>query len=306
MKKKNTYLQKQKGFALTSSVIAILAGLTALLGGGVYVANEVLNDDSNNYREQRDMQERGYGSSGGGSDKDHSFVPDYKILDEVPVGELSAEEREGLVFMIEEEKLARDVYRTMHDVWGVRIFQNISYAENRHGLAVQELLERYDIDNPIKDDITGVFVTPEMQKLYDDLIAQGSKSLLDALKVGATIEDMDIYDLQNWIAKTDNEDIKMVYENLLRGSRNHMRAFDKQIKQNGGTYQAQYLTQAEIDEILAGEQEKGNHSGERCVGECTQMNKSTQNGGGGQGMNNTKDGSNEGGRRYGQGREMNR
>ncbi len=296
MKKKNTYLQNQKGFALTGSMIVIFAGLTALLGGGAYVANVALNDDSNNWQGQGEMQDRGYRGNGGGSDKDHSFVPDYKILDGVPVGELSAEEREGLVFMIEEEKLTRDVYRTMYDKWGVRIFQNISYAENRHGLAVQELLDRYGIDNPIQDDSTGIFVTPEMQKLYDDLVAQGNKSLLDALKVGATIEDLDIYDLQNWIEKTNNEDIKIVYENLLRGSRNHMRVFDKQIKQNGGAYEAQYLTQVEIDEILSGEQERGNHNNGGAEG--IMYEKSGQ-----QGMGQGQGGQGHG---YGNGRGMSR
>ncbi len=227
-----------KGFALSGAMVAWALGLMTLLGGGAYATNSIINNSS---------------------DKDHSFVPSYDALTGVPTGDLSETEAEGLISMREEEKLARDVYRTMFEVWGVKIFDNISYSENRHSLAVKELLDRYNIEDPVKDDTTGVFTIPAMQDLYDSLVAQGSTSLLEALKVGATIEDLDIYDLNNWISNTDNEDIVMVYENLIRGSRNHMRSFDKQIVKNDGVYTAQYLSQAQIDEILAGDQEQGGH-----------------------------------------------
>jgi len=254
-------MNNQKGFALTGAMMAWALGFATLFGGGAYLANQTFND-GNGMHGQGELQERGHGGSGDrGSDKDHSFVNDNDELKSIPMGELSETEREGLISMREEEKLARDVYRTMYELWGVRTFQNISYSENRHSLAVKTLLDRYDIADPVEDDTTGKFTIPAMQKLYNGLVAQGSTSLLNAFKVGATIEDLDIYDLNNWIASTDNEDIKMVYENLLRGSSNHMRSFDRQIVQNGGTYTAQYLMQAEIDNILSSKQEQGSHRG---------------------------------------------
>jgi hypothetical protein len=75
--------------------------------------------------------------------------------------------------------------------------------------------------------------------------------------VGATIEDLDIYDLRALKKDTSNSDIMTVYNNLEKGSRNHLRAFSRQISRNGGSYEAQYLTQEEIDDILSGSQEKG-------------------------------------------------
>jgi len=213
---------------------------------------------------------------------DHSFVPDYNELSGVSMGNLSDIERDGLISMREEEKLARDVYRTLYDKWGVQIFQNISYAENRHSLAVKALLDRYEVVDPVQSDATGEFTIPEMQKLYDELTAQGSVSVLDALKVGATVEDLDIKDLHKWIEGTDNEDTKMVYENLIRGSRNHMRSFNKQITKNGGVYTAQFLSQSEISEILSGEQEYGGHRGSPGM---RSKHSDQQAGGHGQGRN---------------------
>jgi hypothetical protein len=100
-------------------------------------------------------------------------------------------------------------------------------------------------------DIAGVFVNTELQLIYDTLVASGSISLLEAFYVGATVEELDIYDLHNQQDYVvDNEDINYVYDNLLKGSRNHLRSFDKQIKSNGGVYTPIYITQDLYDSIV--------------------------------------------------------
>jgi hypothetical protein len=55
-------------------------------------------------------------------------------------------------------------------------------------------------------------------------------SLVDALQVGASIEDMDIDDLKAGITVTDNKDILMIYGNLLNGSINHLAAFNSHLE----------------------------------------------------------------------------
>lgn len=175
----------------------------------------------------------------------------------LPIEELTIDEINGLIMMREEEKLAHDVYITLYNKWKLNVFQNISKSELTHTNAVKYLIERYKIEDPIKDSSVGVFAKKEFTELYNNLVAKGSISLLDALQVGATIEDLDIKDLKDHYLKTDNQDIKIVYNNLERGSRNHLRAFSKQIDRNGGNYIAQYLTQEEINLILSSPQEKG-------------------------------------------------
>jgi hypothetical protein len=175
----------------------------------------------------------------------------------LPVEELNADEINGLLTMREEEKLAHDVYITLYNKWKLNVFQNISKSELTHTEAVKYLIERYKLEDPVKDSSVGVFTNKEFTDLYKKLVEKGNISLLDALQVGATIEDLDIKDLKNHYLKTDNQDIKVVYDNLERGSRNHMRAFSKQIERNGGKYIAQYLTQEEIYLILSSPQEKG-------------------------------------------------
>ena len=222
------------------------------------------------------------------------FVKGTQLIDGIEKGELSKEEKEGLVHMREEEKLARDVYKVLYERWNQNIFNNISGSEQTHMDALGTLLERYDIEDPIKDDAVGKFTSKELQDLHDKLVAQGDKSLEEALLVGATIEDLDIYDLERFLEDVDQDDIKIVYQNLNKGSRNHLRAFMRNLERNGGSYTPQFITQARFDEILGGEQERGS------VG--VDGSNSSNGGGQGRGNSSTVKGQGSGGQGEGGGR----
>jgi len=172
---------------------------------------------------------------------------------------LSQAEIEALIFLREEEKLARDVYLYLYDVWGQWIFENIAASEQQHMDAVKKLLDKYNLDDPAEGQPEGEFTDSDLQDLYVSLTETGTESKLQALSVGATIEDMDIFDLQNFLELTDKADITRVFENLTKGSRNHLRAFVGQMELLGGTYKALYLTQEEVDEIVNSERETGRY-----------------------------------------------
>ena len=178
-------------------------------------------------------------------------------IGQLPVTALSNAEAEGLVFMREEEKLARDVYLHFYDKYGIRIFSNIAKAESTHMAALKMLLDKYDLKDPILDDAIGVFQNEKLAGLYTQLTEAGDVSLVEALKVGLTIEDLDIYDLIEYTHDVESEDIIMVYDNLTKGSRNHLRAYYRQTLRNGGTYEAQFITQELFDSIIDSPQERG-------------------------------------------------
>ena len=194
--------------------------------------------------------------------QDYDLTKQLELMD---LEELSPEETDGLLFMREEEKLARDVYLVMFEKWNVRAVGNITKSEQKHMDAIKALLDRYSLDDPVKDDEKGKFINSDLQKLYDELIAKGSESLLAGLKVGAAIEEIDILDLENQVnVVVDNEDIKFVYNNLLRGSRNHLRAFVRNISNQGETYEPQYMSGDAYEEIINSDMERGgNGKGKR-------------------------------------------
>ena len=181
------------------------------------------------------------------------------VLSTLPLETVSTAEEEGLYYMREEEKLAHDVYSTLYLTNGQKIFDNISDSEQTHTDAIKLLIDRYSLTDPVTDPSIGTFQNSYLQSLYDSLVAQGSASLVDALIVGATIEEIDIIDIQTELDNSvDNQDITRVYENLLKGSRNHLRSFVKNLTNQGISYTPQYLDQVVYDSIIDSPIETGN------------------------------------------------
>lgn len=169
--------------------------------------------------------------------------------------ELTAAEKQDLVFLREEEKLARDVYLYAYDKYEHQIFYNISQSEQTHMNRVLDLLNTYGLEDPVINE-RGSFSNQTLQQLYIDLTAQVDISLVEALKVGATIEDLDINDIVTSEASTLRSDILKVYSNLECGSRNHMRSFTYQLERNEITYIPQYISQEDFNAIIESDKER--------------------------------------------------
>ena len=187
------------------------------------------------------------------------------VLD-IPVSDLSPEEISALIFMREEEKLARDVYNALYEIWGQPTFTNIASSEQMHMDEIKLLLDRYSLADPALD--PGSFTNSDLQALYDQLVAQGSASLVDALKVGAAIEEIDILDLQERLAQTDNADLQQVFNNLMLGSYNHLNAFTGVLSmQTGEAYAPQYLSAETYAAIASGQVGNGYANGGQAAGQ---------------------------------------
>lgn len=182
----------------------------------------------------------------------------YACIYTFPVEELSAEETEALNLMREEELLARDVYVALYAKYHIPVFNNISKSENQHTGAIKALLDKYELPDIAENHTAGVFVNQDLQSLYNALIAQGLVSINNALTVGATIEDMDIKDLINLVEnKVDNADLEFVFNELHRGSRNHLRSFNLLLTKRGITYVPQFISPEYFNEIISTPHERG-------------------------------------------------
>lgn len=146
------------------------------------------------------------------------------------ISNLSQDEIDGLIHMRIEEKLARDVYTTLGNMWNAKVFLNIKLSEQTHMNAINRLLVRYGIPDPLTTDEVGVFPTENFQNLYNELVAKGSLTIKDAFQVGVTIEELDIKDLEYQLNNVvNNIDILRVYTNLKTGSENHLKAFNRNL-----------------------------------------------------------------------------
>jgi hypothetical protein len=213
------------------------------------------------------------------------------LFDAIELGELTDHEIAELSFLLEEEKMARDVYLELADRWQLPIFAKIAEAEQHHMDLVLKVFTIYGYDNPITDDTIGAFSNGLLAQYFSDFVAKGQLSLIDALEVGATIEDLDLADIYAMLADPaiSNEHIHLVLYNLAKGSRNHLRAFVRALEAQGALYSPQYLDQETFESILEAEMETRmfyDSEGERvaaCGGAVggfgTRRGRGSQNGG---------------------------
>ena len=181
------------------------------------------NSDRGNYQQDRDRR----GHHGNNGERGNHEV---SSMDNIPLSNLTDEQKSSLLYMAEEEKLARDTYLYFNDLWGSRIFQNIANSEQKHMDRMKALVDRYELEVPATFNVRGEFQNQELQALYNSLIEKGKSSLIDALEVGVTIEETDIADLEEIIESGDlPEEFKTSYEKLLKGSYNHLKNFNKQL-----------------------------------------------------------------------------
>ncbi|WP_338733517.1 DUF2202 domain-containing protein [Mangrovimonas cancribranchiae] len=169
---------------------------------------------------------------------------------------LTETDKDALLFMLEEEKLARDTYVYLNNEWSISQFDNIKDSEQMHMNAVENLLTQYNVAYTILP--MGEFEDEILQDLYNQFIIDGTISQANALQIGATIEDLDIVDLEDYINATSNTNLIRVFEKLQCGSRNHLRSFVSVIENAGDTYTPQYLSQEDYNSIIAGSHEQCN------------------------------------------------
>ena len=188
---------------------------------------------------------------------------------------LDYNEKTHLYFMREEEKLARDVYQTLGTMYpDSAIFGNIDDSEQQHMTAVKAMIEKYGYEDPNTNDNVGAYTGEDFgwyfTEKYNQLVERASISELEALYVGALIEELDMMDINqcpqvivetdngiNDVTEcgkvyTDNADIQRLYSSLLDGSDSHLEGYVKNIEKiiGKGNYQAQLLSQEMVNAIL--------------------------------------------------------
>ncbi len=166
-------------------------------------------------------------------------------------GILTEDEKLAIIHMREEEKMARDIYRELSKTTKSKAFVNIPVSENRHMDVFDQLIDRYDLEDPVKDESEqGVFTNTKFTKLYKELTEKGKKSDKDAFEVGAMVEDINMANLIKYGNVTDKKDLKLAYSTLLKQSKHHMSAFYRNLKRVGGDFNPKYITEAQLLEAV--------------------------------------------------------
>ena len=165
---------------------------------------------------------------------------------------LNDDETKGILLMLEEEKLARDVYLALDVKWNSTVFSHISNSEQRHFDKMKTLAKQFGLTIPssVITDEQGKFENKKLQQAFNEMVEIGSVSLANALRIGANVEEMDIQDLTEAMELTENEDILKVYRQLKQASEKHLQSFHKNLSQEGVDYTPAFLSQKDFDAII--------------------------------------------------------
>ncbi len=164
---------------------------------------------------------------------------------------LNSSEKDGIKYIYEVEKVARDTYSYFYDKWNTPVQSVVSNSEQNHMDIFKELIDKYNLGDPAAGKGRGEFSNNELQQLYKDLTARGSVSETDALATAAMIEEFDIVELRKNAANTSREDVLTAYGRLMAGSQNHLEIFTAKLKEQAIVYKPQYLSQEDYNQIIA-------------------------------------------------------
>ena len=163
-------------------------------------------------------------------------------------GSLTPREKDGLIFIWEEEKAARDIYSSLYEKNNLTIFLDLTRSEESHMDQAKAVIDKYGLVLPA--DVPGVFENQTLQDIHDRLLAEGLESDEQALKVAAEFEEISIMDLEAELAAAENEDVRTMYQGLLAGSRKHLRSYVADLKEQGIEYEPRHLLRSEFEETV--------------------------------------------------------
>lgn len=164
--------------------------------------------------------------------------------------ELSIDQQADLLFLYEEEKMARDLYVHGRELYGTNQFTNISSSEQVHMDAVSALIGEYEMDVALVSE-PGAFTIDAIKSLYYELLERIQRSEIDAFKAATLVEETDIMDIREIKMRFDLLDITEVLDQLECGSGNHMRAFNKRLEMLNVEYTPEVMSQSEFDQIIS-------------------------------------------------------
>jgi hypothetical protein len=167
----------------------------------------------------------------------------------IGVAALSTHEKEGLSFIWEEEKMARDLYTSLYEKDKLSIFSDLARSEQSHMDQARAIIDKYALTIPEKDE-QGVFQNKTLQKIHDELLAKGLSSDQEALNAAATFEEISIMDLEKELNATHAKDVMAMYQGLLAGSQKHLRSYVTELKDRGINYDPRYLAKDEFEKIV--------------------------------------------------------
>lgn len=161
-------------------------------------------------------------------DQELSF---YNASSKQPSENLSGQELQGLIYIVEIQKLQRDIYMALDERNINPIFNELYLADAKSLDEISATIEAYGQENPVLDRNVGDFRRTEVQALYDEFTYTVNNNLIEMLTFAVRMEEGTVDDISEFMEQVDgNEDIRQLYTDLLTGSYIQLNALNDEIK----------------------------------------------------------------------------
>ena len=163
--------------------------------------------------------------------KIHQMIESFKNEDkinfkDIPLSDLTDAQKEKIISIAQELKLAQNLYSKIYKQWELKIFRNISKAKSHQIKVIKFLADRYNLELPptFKDE---TFEDSSLQEKLDDLLNQALSSEQNALEVAISTEENSIEDLNQTLHSDLPKDLELTYAHLLKADQRHLYIFQK-------------------------------------------------------------------------------
>lgn len=156
-----------------------------------------------------------------------------------------------VLYLIEQEKLAHDLYSVLDTIWVTEIFNRLSGDERNH----MEKLNAVAVDfmmvvpNHFNEYLPGQYINENLRHLYHDLLLDANLSLEDAYRTCANLEERKILDLRAALKQPNFELETLTYKALLIGAEDNFKLFLRALLEMNAGYQPIHFSNSEFEAL---------------------------------------------------------
>jgi hypothetical protein len=152
--------------------------------------------------------------------------PSIRMYNATTYPALTSQEAFDLLYLVEEEKMTRDVIAFFWQRYDVRVFERIMTTERRHMNMIQRAMSTSRVAHPTFPVQAGNYTVSNLRTIYTDM-TQDVTSLQGALLNSAALAEISILDLRDAISHLSGKQPRLatLYNSLLLASESHLRSF---------------------------------------------------------------------------------
>lgn len=145
---------------------------------------------------------------------------------------LSGQELDGLISLVEKQKLHRDVYLTLFNATNKPLFNELYQTDENMYMLLTDQIEDYGFKNPVLYFGIGEFRNPDIQNVYDDFQTAISSGIYQALEFAILMEESNAEEVNQYLGCIEDcQEIFCLCTDLLKVSYDQIEILESEMEE---------------------------------------------------------------------------